>query len=366
MSSSPLFSPLTLGNHDLKNRILMPPLTRCRSQQPGDIPTDLMATYYSQRASAGLIITEATQISPQGKGYSFTPGIYSAEQVEGWKKTTQAVHAKGGKIFLQLWHVGRMSHSIFHNGELPVGPSAVPFDGEVWYYDQEKKSGKKLACPTPRELTLDEIKNIVEDFRKGAANAIRAGFDGVEIHGANGYLIDQFLRSTANVRTDEYGGSQENRLRFLKEVVNAVVDEVGAERVGIRLAPFISARGMNCPEILETIQKAAVFLQEKQLTYIHLAEADWDDAPSIPETFRQSLRAIFHGKILVTGKYDKAKAERVLQKGYADMVGFGRPFIANPDLPERLAHDWPLAKINMVKLFGGGAEGYTDYPAYSG
>ena len=364
MRSSLLFSPLKLGGNELKNRILMPPLTRCRAQQPGDIPTDLMATYYAQRATAGLIITEATQISPQGKGYSFTPGIYSNDQVNGWKKVTRAVHENDGKIFLQLWHVGRMSHPIFHNGELPVAPSAVAFEGQVWVYDEESQTGGTKDCPTPRELTREEIKQIIADYRQGAANAIRAGFDGVEIHGANGYLIDQFLRSTSNLRTDEYGGSQENRLRFLKEVVNAIVDEIGADKVGIRLAPFITARGMNCPEILDTIQKAAVFLQEKNITYIHLAEADWDDAPQVTEDFRRELWENFKGKILVTGKYNKDRAEKILQQGYADMVGFGRPFISNPDLPARLKYNWPLAELNPATLFGGGAEGYTDYPAY--
>ncbi|PUA27119.1 MAG: alkene reductase [Cellvibrio sp. 79] len=364
MSNSKLFSPLTLGDLHLNNRVLMPPLTRCRSAQPGNIPTDLMATYYSQRASAGLIITEATQISQQGQGYSFTPGIHSAEQVNGWKKVTSAVHARGGKIFVQLWHVGRMSHPGFHNGALPVAPSAVPFQGQVWVYNESTQSGEKLDCPTPRALTREEIHHIIEDYRTAAANAIAAGFDGVEIHGANGYLIDQFLRTTSNHRTDEYGGSQENRLRFLKEVVNAIVDEIGESRVGIRLAPFITARGMNCPEILDTIQKAAQFLQQKNLTYIHLAEADWDDAPQINEEFRKELRNNFTGKILVTGKYTKARADTILEQDYADMVGFGRPFISNPDLPLRLANNWPLAELNPNALFGGNHIGYTDYSVY--
>ncbi|WP_052417368.1 alkene reductase [Cellvibrio mixtus] len=364
MSHSKLFSPLTLGDLHLNNRVLMPPLTRCRSAQPGNIPTDLMATYYSQRAGAGLIITEATQISQQGQGYSFTPGIHSTEQVSGWKKVTSAVHAQGGKIFVQLWHVGRMSHPIFHNGELPVAPSAVPFQGQVWVYNESTQSGEKLDCPTPRALTREEIQQIIEDYRNAAANAIAAGFDGVEIHGANGYLIDQFLRTTSNQRTDEYGGSQENRLRFLKEVVNAIVDEIGESRVGIRLAPFITARGMNCPEILDTIQKAAQFIQQKNLAYIHLAEADWDDAPQINEEFRQELRGNFSGRIIVTGKYTKARAETILDQGYADMVGFGRAFISNPDLPLRLANSWPLAELNPGALFGGNHIGYTDYPVY--
>lgn len=361
---STLFSPLTLGKLQLNNRILMPPLTRCRAAQPGDVPTELMSTYYAQRASAGLIISEATQISPQGKGYSFTPGIYSAEQIAGWSKVTQAVHAQGGKMFLQLWHVGRMSHPSFHQGELPVAPSAVAFDGQVWVFNQEKQIGEKLSCPTPRALELGEIGDIVEDYRQAAANAIAAGFDGVEIHGANGYLIDQFLRSTSNQRQDIYGGNQDNRLRFLKEVVSAVVAEVGAERVGIRLAPFITARGMNCPEIQSTILKAAEFLQQMGLAYIHLAEADWDDAPQIDLEFRRQLRARFKGAILVTGKYDKARAEEILAQGLVDMVGFGRPFIANPDLPARIKYNWPLNSLNPSSLFGGGAQGYTDYPVF--
>ncbi len=364
MNNSALFSPLTIGGMTIKNRILMPPMTRCRSAQPGDIPTELMATYYAQRASAGLIITEATQISPQGKGYSLTPGIYSTAQVDGWKKVTSAVHGQGGKIFSQLWHVGRMSHPNFHNGALPVAPSAVPFEGQVWVYNDHKQVGEKMDCPVPRELTREEIQQIIEDYRRAAANAITAGFDGVEIHGANGYLIDQFLRTTSNLRTDEYGGSQEKRLRFLQDVVIAVAEEIGASHVGIRLAPFITARGMNCPEILDTIQKAAVFLQNTGLAYIHLAEADWDDAPQVNEGFRKELRKNFDGPIIVTGKYTKTRAEIILQQGYADMVGFGRPFISNPDLPARLANNWPLADLNPAALFGGTAEGYTDYPIY--
>lgn len=365
MSDELLFSPIKIGDIKINNRVLMPPMTRCRSAQPGDIPTDLMATYYAQRATAGLIITEATQISPQGKGYSFTPGIYSAEQVAGWKKVTTAVHAKGGKIFSQLWHVGRMSHPVFHNGNLPVAPSAVSFEGQVWVYNDAKQSGEKLDCPTPRELSIDEIKAIIDDYRHAAANAIEAGFDGVEIHAANGYLIDQFLRTTSNLRTDQYGGNQENRLRFLQEVVTAIVSEVGAGRVGIRLAPFITARGMNCPEILDTILQAANFLQNTGVAYIHLAEADWDDAPNITESFRKALRSRFKGVILVTGKYNKVRAEEVLQQGYADMVGFGRPFIANPDLPARLQNNWPLTSFDPSALFGGAHSGYTSFTNYN-
>lgn len=362
---SELFSPAQLGPYKLASRIVMAPMTRCRASQPGDIPNDLMATYYAQRASAGLIITEATQISPQGKGYSFTPGIYSSAQIAGWRKVTEAVHNRGGKIYNQLWHVGRMSHASFHGGQAPVAPSAVEFDGQVWVYNEQKQTGEKLACPVPRALDVDGIHQIIADYRQAALNALAAGFDGVEIHGANGYLIDQFLRTTSNQRTDEYGGSQENRLRFLKEVVSAVADVVGADRVGIRLAPYITAKGMNCPEIIPTILAAATFLHEKNISYLHLAEADWDDAPHVDDSFRRELRARFGGKIMVAGKLDKTRAESLVRQGYADLVAFGRPFVANPDLPARLAHNLPLQPIGTGPLFGGDSYGYTDYAPHT-
>ncbi|MGF6753342.1 alkene reductase [Paraburkholderia sp. GAS42] len=362
ITASPLFTPIAVAGHPLAHRVVMAPMTRSRSTQPGDVPNATNARYYAQRASAALIVTEATQISPQGKGYSFTPGIYSPEQVAGWRLVTDAVHSAGGRIFLQLWHVGRMSHPDFHNGKLPVGPSAVPFDGQIWKVDPATGVGAMVASPTPRALTRDEIKGVVADFRQAARNAIDAGFDGVEIHGANGYLIDQFLRTTSNVRTDEYGGSRENRLRFLKEVINAVADEVGAERTAIRLAPFLTARGMACPDILPTILEAAEFLQARGIGYLHLVEADWDDAPQFTEAFRQAIRARFTRPIIVAGNYDKARAEWVLSSGYADLVAFGRPFVANPDFPRRLADGLPMASFDGSTLFGGGERGYTDYP----
>jgi N-ethylmaleimide reductase len=358
-----LLTPLTVGQLTLPHRIVMAPMTRARSSQPGDVPNAMNALHYAQRASAALIITEASQISPQGKGYSFTPGIYSAEQVEGWRLVSRAVHDAGGRIFLQLWHVGRMSHPDFHGGALPVAPSALPFEGQIWKVDPATGVGGMVASPTPRALAHAEIKAIVEDFRRAARNAIAAGFDGVEIHGANGYLIDQFLRTTSNVRTDEYGGSHENRLRFLKEVIDAVADEVGAHRTAIRLAPFLTARGMDCPDILPTILDAASFLQQRGIAYLHLVEADWDDAPVVTESFRQQLRERFTHPIIVAGNYNKARAQWVLEQGYADLVAFGRPFVANPDFPRRLVEDLPLADFDGATLFGGGAAGYTDYPA---
>jgi len=361
--TQPLFTPLDLDSIALPHRIVMAPLTRARSSQPGDIPNEMNARYYAQRATAALIVSEATQISPQGKGYSFTPGIYSEEQVEGWRLITDAVHAEGGRIFLQLWHVGRMSHPMFHDGALPVAPSAVPFEGQIWAVDPATGQGGMYDSPTPRALERREIRAIVEDYRQAARNAIRAGFDGVEIHGANGYLIDQFLRTTSNQRTDDYGGSRQNRLRFLREVVDAVASEAGPERTAIRLAPFLTARGMACPDILPTMLEAADFLQAKGIAYLHLVEADWDDAPLFTEEFRRDMRARFRRPIIVAGHYDRAKAEWVLEQGYADLVAFGRPFISNPDLVARLKHDLPLAPLDPATLFGGGEQGYTTYPA---
>jgi N-ethylmaleimide reductase len=360
---SSLFTPIQFAGLNAAHRVVMAPMTRARSSQPGDVPNALNAQYYAQRASAALIVTEASQISPQGKGYSFTPGIYSDAQVEGWRGVTQAVHAEGGRIFLQLWHVGRMSHPDFHQGELPVAPSAVPFEGQIWKVDPATGLGAMVDCPTPRELSRSEIAQIVDDFRQAARRAIDAGFDGVEVHGANGYLIDQFLRTTSNTRTDEYGGSRSNRLRFLREVIDAISDEIGAERTAIRLAPFLTARGMDCPDILPTILEAAQYLQEKGIGYLHLVEADWDDAPVFTESFRQALRERFARPIIVAGNYDRARAEWVIAKGYADLVAFGRAFVGNPDLPLRLERDLPLAPLDPATLFGGNAQGYSDYPA---
>jgi N-ethylmaleimide reductase len=324
----------------------------------------MMAKYYAQRASAALIVTEASQISPQGKGYSFTPGIHSPEQIAGWRLVTDAVHAEGGRIFNQLWHVGRMSHPDFHEGGLPVAPSAIPFDGQIWKVDPRTGVGEMVACPTPRALSVEEIRAIVDDFRRAARNAMEAGFDGVEIHGANGYLIDQFLRTTSNERNDEYGGSRANRLRFLREVIDAVSEEIGAHRTAIRLAPFLTARGMACPDILPTILEAVEFLQARGVAYVHLVEADWDDAPEFTETFRQDIRARFVRPIIVAGNYDRKKAEWVLSKGYADVIAFGRPFVANPDFPRRLAEGLPMASLDGSTLFGGSERGYIDYPAW--
>lgn len=361
--SQTLFTPHHAGSLSLPNRVVMAPMTRARAREPGDVPAAVMADYYAQRASAGLIVSEAILISPQGKGYSFTPGLYSGAQVRAWRGITEAVHAAGGRIVAQLWHVGRMSHPDFHGGERPVAPSAISPEASIWKWNPATNAGEMVACPVPRALEHDEIADIVEDYRRAAANALAAGFDGVEIHGANGYLIDQFLRSTSNLRTDEYGGSRENRLRFLREVVTAVAEEAGALRTGLRLAPFLTARGMACPDILPTILDAASFANSTGLAYLHLVEADWDDAPVFSEDFRRALRARFGGSLIYAGQYDLAKAQRMLAAGLADLIAFGRPFIANPDLPQRLASAAPLASPDPATLFGGDARGLTDYPA---
>ncbi|ORU94454.1 MAG: alkene reductase [Cycloclasticus sp. symbiont of Bathymodiolus heckerae] len=364
MAFENLFSNKKIANLEAPNCIVMAPMTRSRALQPGDIPTELMAIYYAQRASAGLIITEATQISPQGKGYSFTPGIYSEEQVNGWRKVTNAVHAAGGRIFSQLWHVGRMSHESLHDDGKPVAPSALAPDAQVWIVNDDGV-GNMVDCPVPRELSHDEIKNIIEDYRYAASNAIKAGFDGIEIHAGNGYLIDQFLRRSANKRADEYGGSIENRIRFAIEIVEAVSDEIGNERVGIRLAPFITQRGMEDSEAIDAILLAAKSFNEMGIAYIHLSEADWDDAPVVSENFRHNLRATFSGAIIVAGNYTAESGEEIIASGLVDFVAYGRKFLANPDLPHRFANNLPLNEISdSTTLFGGNEVGYTDFPVY--
>ncbi len=345
----------------------MPPMTRSRSAK-GEIATDLMAEYYAQRASAGLIISEGTQISRQGQGYAWTPGIFTADQIAGWKKVTDAVHQKGGKMFAQLWHVGRVSHtSLQENGQAPVSPSAILAEGVSVFLAKDGKdassgAGEMVQHSMPRALTVPEIQQIVKEYAQAAKNAMEAGFDGIELHGANGYLIEQFIDSQTNLRTDEYGGSLENRLRFLKEVATAVSEAIGAERVGVRQAPLTTLMGAMDDNPEETYIAAAKLLNEIGVAYIHIAEADWENAPVMPVSFKEAYREVFKGTLIYSGKYTKERAEEALQNGWADLIGFGRPFIANPDLPFRLEHDLPLNEPNKAKFFGGGAAGYTDYP----
>jgi len=354
--TSHLQSPIKIGPYQLPNRIIMAPLTRMRA--PENIPTDLMATYYEQRASAGLIISEASSISTQGVGYPATPYIFNAAHVEGWKKTTAAVHAKHGHIFLQLWHVGRISHPDFHNGELPVAPSAIAPKGKAF-------TAKGLQdFVTPRALELDEIPGIVADYKNAARQALEAGFDGVEIHGANGYLLDQFLRDGSNTRTDAYGGSYENRARLLLEVTAAVVDVWGAERVGIRLSPSGTFNDMADSNPEAFFVYLAEQLSPLNLAYLHVVDALAGDIRHGAKVISlEALRKAYEGTLIVCGGYDQARAEQVLEQGQADAVAFGQLYIANPDLVERFKLNAPLNKPHAATFYGGDAKGYTDYPS---
>jgi N-ethylmaleimide reductase len=360
----PLFKPLRLGSLDLPNRIVMPPMTRARSSQPGDVPNELMAQYYAQRASAGLIVSEGTYIAPMAKGYTGTPGIHTPQQIAGWRTVTEAVHATGGRIFAQLWHVGRLSHSSLLDGAAPVSSSAIQAEGVRVFIEGQGGVPGFAQASMPRALQTHEIKEIVGQYAQAARNAMAAGFDGVELHGANGYLVNQFLDSFANHRTDEYGGSLRNRLRFLEEVTHALVAATGdGARVGVRLAPLTTLNGCVDANPEETYTAAAAVLAQAGIGYIHIAEADWDDAPPMPLAFKRALRAVFPGLLLYAGKYTGERARAAVQAGWADMVAFGRPFVANPDLPERLRRGAPLNGHDRETLFGGGAPGLTDYPA---
>lgn len=362
MSQDPLFCPLRLGHFQLANRIVMPPMTRSRASQPGDVANALMAEYYAQRASAGLIISEGTQVSPLGKGYAWTPGIYSAEQVAGWRLVTDAVHAKGGLIFAQLWHVGRVTHSDNIGGAQPISASAIKAEGVRVFIDNGSTEPGFVEVSAPRAMSQQDIDTVVAEFRQAARNAMEAGFDGIELHGANGYLINQFLDSGSNARTDSYGGSLENRLRFLRQVTSAVIAEIGAERVGVRLAPLTTLNGTVDADPEETYTAAAALLGELNIAYLHIAEADWDDAPVMRDAFKAALRAAFPNTLIYAGKYDAERARAAIAAGWADLIGFGRPFVANPDLPERIQQQRPWAAHDPATLFGGGAHGLTDYP----
>jgi N-ethylmaleimide reductase len=374
MKDSILFESTTLGPYSLKNRIVLPPLTRSRSSQPGNIPNDLMATYYRQRTGAGFMVTEGTQIEPRGQGYAWTPGIHSAEQILGWRKVTDAVHAEGGTIFAQLWHVGRVSHtSLQPNGEAPVAPSAIPAEGVSVFIETGPGTGALAPPSMPRALTTAEVKELVQLYAQAARNALDAGFDGVEIHSANGYLINQFISAHSNQRDDEYGSSLQNRLRFLGEVTQAVAAVVGKDRLGVRFAPLFASTdearvylGLVEENPHETYVEAVKVLEEVGIAYLSLAEADWENAPELPESFRSAVREVFSGRILYAGKYTAERGKRVLEAGWGDLVAFGRPFIANPDLPKRIANGWPLNPVDPASMYRGTAVGYTDYPTYGG
>ena len=346
-----LFDPITIGDLTLKNRIVMAPLTRSRAVGAGRVPNALMAKYYEQRASAGLILSEATAVTPQGVGYADTPGLWSDEQVEGWKLVTAAVHKAGGRIFAQLWHVGRISDPSFLNGEAPVAPSAIAAKGNVSLLRPQR------PYPVPRALATEEIAGIVAAYRKGAENAKKAGFDGVEIHGANGYLLDQFLQDSTNQRTDQYGGSVENRARLMLEVTDAAIEVWGADRVGMHLAPRRDAHDMADSDPAATFGYVARELGKRKIAFICAREAVGEDS------LGPLLNKEFGGVYIANEKMDKATAQKVLDAGTADAIAFGKDFISNPDLPRRLQLDAPLNPWNAETFYHPSEEGYTDYPA---
>lgn len=360
-----LFSPIEIGDIKLPNRIIMAPLTRMRSLQPGNIPQELNAKYYAQRASAGLIISEATQISQQGQGYPATPGIYTEEQVAGWKLVTDSVHKAGGRMFLQLWHVGRISHTSHQpDGMLPVAPSAIRPEGGTFSADWQP-----VGLDTPRALESSEIAKVISDYTQAARNAKEAGFDGVEVHGANGYLLDQFLQDGSNQRSDEYGGSIENRARLLLEVVDEAIKIWGNGRVGVRLSPYGTFNDMRDSDPVSLFSYVLEQLSARKIAYVHLieprassagsADGNIENAPRAAEIFRNA----FQGVLISAGGYVRNEAIHAIESGEVDAVAFGRFFISNPDLPTRLERDSELNTYDRNSFYGGGEKGYIDYPA---
>ena len=353
-----LFTPFDLNGLTLPNRFVMSPMTRTRASED-DVPTDLMRDYYVQRASAGLIITECTQISDQAHGIIRAPGIHRQDQIAAWRKITEAVHAAGGRIFNQIWHCGRVAHPEMRGGELPVGPSPVPASGDFYL------PRGRVDFPVPRELRIDELPGIVEDFATATRNAREAGFDGVELHGANGYLLDQFLQSGSNKRTDAYGGPVENRARLLLETLEAAIGAWSAERVGIRLSPSNFLYGMDDAKKLETFSYAVRGIDALKAAYIHFTEPNAKALETgvqinrVAETFRPMTTL----PLIINTGFDKAKGNAVLAAGQADLVAFGVPYLANPDLVERFRRDAPLNKPDPTTFYGEGPKGYTDYPA---
>jgi N-ethylmaleimide reductase len=352
-----LFTPLTLGDLTLPNRVVMAPLTRNRADPDGDVPYAIHAEYYAQRASAGLIITEGTQISPEGKGYIQTPGIHSAEQIAGWKTVTEAVHKAGGRIFAQLWHVGRISHvSLQPDGQAPVAPSPITANSQTF------TASGFADVSEPRALETGEIARVVDDYRKAADNARTAGFDGIEVHAANGYLIDQFLRDGTNKRTDSYGGSLENRTRFLAEVLGAVTKVYSPKRVGVRFSPFSGFNDIADSDPLATFGAAIGRANDAGLGYVHLVEGQTGGPREFPAGAIAALRAGFDGAYMANNAYDRTRAIQAVDSGEADLIAFGKLFIANPDLVERLERNAPLNEPDQSTFYGGDEHGYTDYP----
>jgi N-ethylmaleimide reductase len=360
MHTSKLFTKYTLGSIELKNRIIMAPMTRCRAI--GNIPNDLIAAYYEQRAGAGLIITEGTSPSINGLGYCRIPGLFNESQVEGWKKTTTAVHEAGGKIFVQLMHTGRISHSLnLPSGAKTLAPSAVQASGQMWTDEQGMKD-----FDLPKAMTSEEVKQTINEFKTSSLLAVEAGFDGVELHAANGYLLEQFISPVSNQRTDEYGGSIENRCRFVLEVVDNVIGSIGANKTGIRLSPFGVASDMpHYPEIEETYTYLAEQLNERGIVYIHLVDHSAMGAPEVPFSIKDTIHKKFKNTLILTGGYNPETADADLNSNFTDLVGFGRQFINNPDLVARFINQWPLSEtLDFDTFYSAGEQGFTDYPTH--
>jgi N-ethylmaleimide reductase len=362
MKTATLFDPLQLGDLTLANRIIMAPMTRNRAM-PDGVPGSLAGTYYGQRASAGLIITEATQISPMGKGYFNTPGIHSPEQIDAWRQIVDRVHANDGAIFLQLWHVGRISHtSMLPDGVQPVAPSAIRAKSQTF------TTAGPAAVSEPRALTIAEIRETIKDYGTAAVNARSAGFDGVELHAANGYLIDQFLRTGSNQRTDDYGGSAANRVRFLTEVLEAIASVWKPQSIGVRLSPLSTFNDMRDSDPEQTFSTAIGHLDTYGLGYLHVVERVRDTQPNnaADTALISRLRGMWSGVYVANGGYDRATGDEAVRNGHADAIAYGRPFLANPDLPYRLQHEIPLNVPDPGSFYGGTEKGYTDYPAREG
>lgn len=358
-----LLSPLKVGHQTLSNRVVMAPLTRSRASQPGDVPSALNVEYYAQRATAGLIVSEATQVSRQGQGYALTPGIYTDAQEAGWTQVVQAVHAHYGRIALQLWHVGRISHSLLQeNGAAPVAPSALIAKGAQCFVIQPDGTAENVPTETPRALSTDELPGIVAQYRQAAVRGKRAGFDFLEVHAANGYLLHQFLSTNSNQRTDAYGGTLENRARLTLEVLDAVIAEIGTDRVGVRLSPHFVAHDIADAEAEASTLYLAKAFSARGIAYLHIAEPDWAGGAELTDAFRRQIRAAFNGALIFCGAYTAADAEALIEQGVGDAVAFGRPYIANPDLVERFRQGAELNTPDRATFYGGGAHGYTDYP----
>jgi N-ethylmaleimide reductase len=361
MKEYKLFKPEVLGSVELTNRIVMAPMTRCRAI--GNLPNELMAEYYKQRSGAGLIITEGTSPSPNGLGYARIPGIYSTKQVEGWKKTTAAVHSKGGRIFVQFMHTGRISHRLnMPIGSKIIGPSAVKAAGQMWTDSQQMQD-----FPVPKEMNNEDLLQTKSQFAAAAKNAIEAGFDGVELHAANGYLLEQFLSPISNIRKDDYGGSIENRCRFVLEAVASVADTIGSRKTAIRLSPYGVASDMPLyPEIDATYNYLSDQLNKLGIVYVHIVDHSSMGSPVVPVKLKNLIRNNFKNSIILSGGYDKERAEKDIQSGLCDLVAFGRPFINNPDLIDRLKNNWALSQtLHMDLFYTADGKGYTDYPLHT-